>query len=177
MKPPILIETPRLRLRLPEVADAQAIFDQYGQDAEVTRYLIWQPHKSIEETIQFLKRVLAGWQEGKSFSWVITRKPDYQLMGMVALRIEEYKANLGYLLARPYWGQGYMTEAVQALVDLVLAQPEIYRVWAVCDIENHASARVLEKVGMSCEGVLRRWISHPNISAEPRDCRCYSLTK
>lgn len=177
MKPPILIETPRLRLRLPEIADAQAIFDQYAQDAEVSRYLIWQPHKSIEETIQFLKRVLAGWQEEKSFSWVITRKPDYQLIGMVALRIEEHKANLGYLLARAYWGQGYMTEAVQALVDLALAQPEIYRVWAVCDIENRASARVLEKVGMSCEGVLRRWIMHPNISTEPRDSFCYSLTK
>ncbi len=177
MKPPILIDTPRLRLRLPEIADAQAIFDQYAQDAEVARYLIWQPHKSMQETIQFLKRVLASWQEGRCFSWVITRKSDYQLIGMIALRIEEHKANLGYLLARAYWGQGYMTEATQALVKLALAQPEIYRVWAVCDTENRASARVLEKAGMSCEGVLRRWLIHPNLSAEPRDCLCYSLTK
>ena len=86
MKPPILIETPRLRLRLPEIADAQAIFDQYAQDAEVTRYLTWQPHRSVEETIQFLKRVLSAWHAGEIFSWVVTRKPDYQLLGMIAFR-------------------------------------------------------------------------------------------
>lgn len=177
MKPPTLIETPRLRLRLPEIADAQAIFEQYAQDTEVTRYLIWQPHQSMEETIQFLKRELAAWQEGTSFSWVITRKPDNQLLGMIAFRIEGYKANLGYVLAKAYWGQGYATEAAQSLVNLAMAEPEIYRVWAVCDAENYASARVLEKVGMSFEGVLRRWIMHPNLSAEPRDCRCYAVAK
>ncbi len=177
MKPPILIDTPRLRLRLPEIADAQAIFEQYAQDTEVTRYLTWQPHRSIEETLQFLKRLLSSWRAGEIFSWVVTRKPDSQVLGMIALRIEGHKANLGYVLAKAYWGQGYMTEATQALVNLALAEPEIYRVWAVCDTENRASARVLEKVGMSYEGVLRRWISHPNLSAEPRDCRCYSLTK
>jgi RimJ/RimL family protein N-acetyltransferase len=177
MKPPVLIDTPRLRLRLPEIADAQAIFERYAQDADVTRYLIWQPHRSIEETMQFLKSAISLWREARDFSWVITRKPDYQLIGMIALRIEEHKANLGYVLAKAYWGQGYMTEAAQALINLALAEPEIYRIWAVCDIGNPASARVLEKVGMSCEGVLRRWIMHPNVSAEPRDCLCYSLTK
>src|SRR5437867_3927017 len=98
MKPPILIDTPRLRLRLPEIADAQAIFEQYAQDAEVTRYLTWQPHRAMEETTQFLKRLLASWREGEIFSWVVTRKPDYQLLGMIALRIEGHKANLGYVL-------------------------------------------------------------------------------
>ncbi len=70
-----------------------------------------------------------------------------------------------------------MTEAVKAIVDWVLKQESIHRVWAFCDVENLASARVLEKVGMQREGVLRRWMIHPNVSDEPRDCYCYAITR
>ena len=71
----------------------------------------------------------------------------------------------------------YMTEAAQALVEWALSQPEIYRVWAVCDVENTNSAKVRERVGMRREGILRRWIIHPNIDAVPRDCYCYAMAK
>ena len=53
----------------------------------------------------------------------------------------------------------------------------MYRVYAYCDVENLASARVMEKAGMSFEGVLRRWGVHPNRSSEPRDCRCYAAVR
>jgi ribosomal-protein-alanine N-acetyltransferase len=98
-------------------------------------------------------------------------------IGMIDLRPQGERAEIGYVLARPYWGQGYMTEAAHAVVEWVLRQPGIYRVWAVCDVENTASARVLEKVGMQREGVLRRWIIHPNVDAVPRDCYCYAMIK
>jgi [ribosomal protein S5]-alanine N-acetyltransferase len=55
-----------------------------------------------------------------------------------------------------------------------LAQPSIYRVWAICHYENRPSARVLEKIGMHCEGLMRREMLHPNLSAEPRDCWLYA---
>jgi RimJ/RimL family protein N-acetyltransferase len=61
--------------------------------------------------------------------------------------------------------------------DWVLAQPEIHRVWAVCDVDNLASARVMEKSGMEREGRLRRWAVHPNLSGGPRDFWCYSRVK
>jgi RimJ/RimL family protein N-acetyltransferase len=70
-----------------------------------------------------------------------------------------------------------MSEALQSVLQWALAQPEIFRVWATCDIDNLASARVLERVGMEREGVLRRWLVHPNISEVPRDCLCYSVVK
>ena len=70
-----------------------------------------------------------------------------------------------------------MKEAVTGLVQWALAQPEIFRVWAVCDAENVASARLLESVGMQREGTLRRWILHPNVSDSPRDCLCYAVVK
>jgi RimJ/RimL family protein N-acetyltransferase len=70
-----------------------------------------------------------------------------------------------------------MTEAATSIVDWAIAQPQIFRVWAFCDVENAASARVLEKLGMKYEGILRRWLAHTNISADPRDCLCYAKVK
>ena len=67
-----------------------------------------------------------------------------------------------------------MAEAAKTVVDWASNLEFIYRIWAVCDLENKASARVLEKVGMQREGILRRYIVHPNVSAEPRDCSVYS---
>jgi RimJ/RimL family protein N-acetyltransferase len=108
---------------------------------------------------------------------VLLRKQDEQLIGMAQIQIDRFKANIGYVLARSEWGKGYMPEAAKALLDWAMNRREIYRVWAVCDVENTASARVLEKIGMKREGTLSRWIIHPNVSDEPRDCYCYALVK
>ena len=94
---------------------------------------------------------------------------------MVACRrVCEHAADIGYVLSRNHWIRGYITEAAKAIVDWASSLEFIYRVWAVCDVENKASARVLEKVGMQREGILRRYIVHPNVSPEPRDCFVYS---
>ncbi len=84
---------------------------------------------------------------------------------------------MGYVLARAYWNRGYMTEAVREVTEWALTQPSILRVWAVCDVENAASVRVLKKAGFQQEGILRRWLIHPDISDEPRDCYCYAVVK
>jgi [ribosomal protein S5]-alanine N-acetyltransferase len=70
-----------------------------------------------------------------------------------------------------------MTEIVRVLIDWALSQPSIYRVSAVCDSENLASARVMEKAGMQREGLVHRGVLHPNISDEPRDCWLYAKFK
>ena len=96
---------------------------------------------------------------------------------MIELRINNFKADIGYVVARPFWGRGIATEAGRSVVEWALLQEGIYRVWALCDTENVASARVLEKVGMGREGLLRRNILHPNVSNEPRDSYCYAIVK
>jgi len=177
MKPPETFVTQRLRLRLPALSDAAAIFHTYATDPEVTRYLIWEPHKEIEETNAFLKRAVDGWSTGNEFSWVITSKESGELIGMAGLRVRDFKADLGYVLGRRFWGNGFATEAVTPIAGWALAQPRIYRVWAMCDVENAASARVLEKVGMKREGIMRRSQMHPGASNEPSDSYCYALVK
>lgn len=83
----------------------------------------------------------------------------------------------GYCLARDAWGRGYATEAAKAFVETVFANPAIYRIQAFCDIENTASARVLEKIGLSHEGTLRRYMVLPNMGEAPRDMHCYAKIK
>jgi RimJ/RimL family protein N-acetyltransferase len=177
MIPPQVIETQRLRLRSARESDAEEIFAAYGQDAEATMYLAWRPSGRLEDTREHLRLTAKARQEGKALQWVILRQEDERLLGMIGGRIDGHKVELGYVLAKPYWNNGYMTEAVRAVIDWALGEPDIYRVWAVCDIENPASGRVMEKAGMKREGVLRRWSIHPARSAEPRDCYCFAVTK
>lgn len=171
------LETPRLRLRAPVLADARTIYETYGCDPEVVRYLTWRPHESLADAEAFMRAGLKRRAAGEDFFWALTLKGDDKLIGMVALHPAGHRVGLGYVLAREYWGRGLMTEAVRTVADLTLAQPGVFRVWAVCDTENAASARVLEKAGLTREGVLRRWTLHPNVSADPRDCFCYAKVR
>jgi [ribosomal protein S5]-alanine N-acetyltransferase len=177
LKPPELLETPRLLLRLPAMEDAEGIFQKYARDPEVTRYLIWLPHETSQVTRDFIRRCMRCWQDGAAFPWVVARREDQELVGMLELRIDRFRADLGYVIARPYWGNGFATEITKSVVAWALAQENIYRIWATCDTENLASARVLEKAGLQKEGIMRRYIIHPNISNEPRDSYCYSKVK
>jgi [ribosomal protein S5]-alanine N-acetyltransferase len=175
--PPARFDTERLRLRPPILEDAPGIFALYAQDAEVSKYLTWRPHASVETTRAFLQRCADVRERGTAFPWLITLRATGEPVGMIEVRLEGHQAVLGYVIGQPYWGRGFATEAARVVVDWALGQPAIYRVWAVCDIENPASARVLEKAGLQREGVLRRWILHPGASADPRDCFCYSRVR
>ncbi|MEW6242247.1 MAG: GNAT family N-acetyltransferase [Chloroflexota bacterium] len=177
MNPPGQIEIERLILRKPRRDDAPVIFAAWTQDPEVTRYLTWRPHKSVDESYAILDLIAKLWRDGEAFTYVITLKGDDRPIGMLAIHPDGFKPSLGYVLARPHWGKGYMTEAVRAVTDWLLRQPDIYRVFATCDVDNPASAKVMEKAGMKYEGLLRRYMVHPNISAEPRDCLMYAITK
>lgn len=170
-------ETPRLWAHAASRADAPAMFEHYARDAEVARYMTWRPHRDLSETRAFLERAEAGWSDGSAFLWGLWLKSDGALAGVIEARVSTSSVNLGYALARRLWRQGLMSEALAAVLRWSLAQPEIYRVWATCDAENAASAGVLERAGMQREGVLRRWIVHPNLSDAPRDCFCYARVK
>lgn len=160
--------TDRLILRRPSLSDAAAILE-YASDPEVTRYMTWQTHTDIQDTVEFLESSTQRWKSGEEFGWVITIKAEDQVIGAVGCRIKGYMADFGYVLNRNFWGRGYATEAANAVVSWVMSLPEIYRVWATCDTKNFASARVLEKVGLSCEGKLRYSMIRPNLSPIPRD--------
>ena len=175
MKMPKRMETKRLVLRVPRRSDAAAIFTDWAQDTEVTRYLTWRPHQQIQETEAFIQNCLSAWESETRFPYMITLKESGEVIGMIDPRIDGTKVGIGYGAARAYWGKGYVTEATRAVIDWAFQQPSIFRVYATTDVENIASRRVLEKVGMQCEGILRKYILHPNMSDEPRDSYMYAI--
>ena len=105
-------------------------------------------------------------------------REDNVIRGAFALRQRaSHRLDCGYVLARRWWPQGWMTEVLTEVTLWALRQPSVFRIGAVCDIENIGSARVLEKSGFVREGLLRRWLLHPNISDEPRDCYSYARVR
>jgi len=174
---PSKIETARLVLRPPHVDDAEALFYAYGSDPEVTRFLRWTPKTDPDEFREFLTRAVANSEQGDEAHWVLETRDGGSPIGMITAWYSEHGAELGFVLARAAWGQGYMTEAAAAVLRALLDDPRLFRVWAYCDCENAASARVLEKLGLEREGRLRRWTVHPNISDEPRDSFIYSKVR
>ncbi|HEY3911370.1 MAG TPA: GNAT family N-acetyltransferase [Stellaceae bacterium] len=171
---PDRFDTARLILRPIARGDAPAIFAGYAQDPEVVRYLTWRPHQSPTETDAYIARCLAT-PADQSRTYVLIGRTDGDLIGAFDLRrLAPHRLEYGYVLARPYWGRGLMTEALCEIVRWAMQQKDIWRIGAVCDVDNPASARVMEKTGLEREGVLRRWLVHPNLGPQPRDCFSYA---
>jgi ribosomal-protein-alanine N-acetyltransferase len=173
---PETIETARLVLRRHTAADATAVFEHYGRDAEVARYMSWRQHVSVADADAFIARCLTVRDDASAFPWAIVRRDDGRLIGGFELRVEAPRAEFGYCLARTEWGKGYTPEAARAVVELALAHASIFRVWAFCDVEKVRSARVLEKAGLTREGCLRSWFTPPAFGV-PHDVWCYARIK
>lgn len=172
---PNSIVTTRLSLREPRISDASHLFRTYTTDREVTRYLVWRPHEALTETEAFIATCLEAWRDRTRFPYIVTLTGNEQEpIGIVEARPRGHMVDMGYVLARQFWGQGIMPEALAELTERCLAQPECYRVQATCDVENLASSRLLEKCDFSREGRLERYALHPNISPEPRACFMYA---
>jgi len=174
---PEFFQTTRLNLRPIAPSDAGSIFTAYAQDAEVTRFLIWPPHQTPADAQVFVDHCLTQ-SPYHTRTYALRRRTDDTLLGALELRRPlQHRLEFGYVLARPFWSQGLMTEALSAVVTWAFDQPAIFRISAVCDIENTGSARVMEKSGLVREATLRRWLVHPNIASEPRDCFLYARTR
>lgn len=139
--------------------------------------MIWQPHEQQSTVREFLEVCVQAWQDGERQPYVITQRDADAPIGMIDARIRLPIVDIGYVLGRTFWGQGLMPEAIEAVTRAALAHQKIFRVQATCDVENRASRRALEKSGFQLEGTLERYMIHPNISADPRDCLIFALCR
>ena len=171
-----LLETERLLLRPPTPEDARAIFERYSSDPEVTRYMGWPRHNSLEDTNAFVAFSKSEWARWPAGPLLVFAKDTGKLLGGSGLVMETAEcAATGYVFARDAWGQGYATESLAAMVKLA-ARLKVSRLYAVCHIEHRASWRVMEKCGLKREGVLPRHLVFPNLSPEPLDVFSYART-
>jgi [ribosomal protein S5]-alanine N-acetyltransferase len=173
MSVPVL-ETARLHLRPLEMADAPAML-AYGSDPEIARMGMWPPLANLAESEADIQSVLEGYQAGEQWTWAIEERGGATMIGrcdLLKYRRLHRNAEVGYTLARQVWGKGYATEALHALVQFAFSDLQLHRLEALVLDFNHASIRVLEKVGMQREGV-----KHEAYFADDHfvDLFCYGL--
>ncbi len=170
-RPPVTFATARLSARPPRPEDAEAVYASYAGDPAVTRYLSWPAYTRVPPLTVFLQECAAHWEKGDGpFTWLLFYKGTSTPIGSIGVTLERGKAMFGYVIAKKFWQRGLATEALTHLVTWSLAQPDIFRAWAFCDVENPASVRVMEKSGLVREAVLSRWHVAPTLGPEPRDC-------
>lgn len=172
---PQAFETERLRLRRISPADRDAVH-AYATDPDVARFMTFPGDQSLDDITRFIERVQVPMDAGNEINWVIERKNTPGVIGGLRLSESPHGLEMGYILHRDHWGNGYVPEAARAAITWAFGNG-FWRVWATCDVDNLKSAIVLQKVGMTYEGVLRRWTKHPNISDRPRDCKVYSIVR
>lgn len=175
LEPPIL-ETPRLTLRRLRLADAEDMF-AYASDPQVSQYVTWDSHRSVENSRAFLHSVVTRYQNDEIAVWGIVAKATGRLIGTIGYHdwaFQHQRAEIGYALGRAYWGQGLMTEAARVVIDWGFRAHELYRIQAMCLPANIGSARVMEKAGMQFEGVLRGYVIHKGV---PGDMQLYAILR
>ena len=153
-----LIESERLLLRQHTLEDAPDYFACYA-DPEVFSYSPLSEETSLASATHTLNRLLTWHQERFLLCWAIVLKENQRFMGRIQMEDwndEDHRTAVGYRLGKPYWGNGYATEALRAVIAYLFEQTTVNRIDAVTWRENSASARVLEKAGMRFEGLARQ---------------------
>lgn len=155
------LETERLILRPVEESDAPALLP-FVSDGDVAYNLTRVPHPyPAEQLVPFIRTCMAAMERRRQFDMVVTLKDTGRPIGMCSLDDVDWqhmRAEMGYYLGAPYWGQGYMTEAAKRLLEFGFWELGLERVYAYCFVRNTASAHVLEKIGMAREGLCRHAI-------------------
>ena len=153
------IETHRLILRPFRIEDAEDMFSNWASDPEVTKFLTWPAHSSIDVTRRVLNDWISCYADGGFFQWAIELKVTGRVIGNISVvKLDETvdSAEIGYCLGRAFWGQGIMPEALRAVMAFLFDEAEINRIAAYHDANNPKSGRVMQKAGMKYEGTHRQ---------------------
>ena len=155
----ITLQTERLTLRPFTMDDAADMYANWVTDPEVTRYLRWPPHDSIDVTNAILDEWIAEYTKPDYYHWCIELRAEHMAIGsigLISVGNETRSGEVGYALSRKYWNQGLATEALTAMIQYLINEVHFERIEAKHIAENKASGRVMEKAGMQYEGTLRK---------------------
>ncbi|MFJ7753752.1 GNAT family N-acetyltransferase [Peribacillus muralis] len=170
------IETKRLIMRKINMEDAEDMF-AYTSNPEVSRFVTWEAHRSMSDTKDFIQLVLQNYEDKKIAPWGIEHKESGKLIGtidFVSWLVNHHLAEMGYVLAPEYWGRGLMTEAVRKFVAFGFENMNLVRIQARCFVENLGSERVMQKAGMSFEGIVRKGML---VKGEHVNLKLYAIIK
>lgn len=151
------LRTPRLRLRKMSMRDAQDIY-RYSRDPEVARHVLWDAHRSIGDSRAYLRYMLRRYRGHEPASWGIELLETGHIIGTIGfmwVQEDNAAAEVGYSLSHEYWGRGFMTEALRAVIQYGFDHMSLNRIEAQHETTNPASGAVMRKCHMQHEGTLR----------------------
>ena len=156
---PRIIKIDHLNLRPHRLTDVDAVLS-FASDPEWARYLpVPQPYTRSDAEKFIASQILLN--EDRHQAWAITQND--KLIGGINIRLDFHHqvGEIGYSIARPYWGRGFITQVARAIIDAAFeTYSDLNRIRAIADARNVASQRVMDKLGMTREGLLRqnRWV-------------------
>lgn len=154
-----LLETSRLLLRRFTLDDAEAMYENWASDPEVTKYLMWPAHKSSLISLDVLKEWVSSYEQQNTYQWAIIIKNESPepigTIGVVHQNDAIAMAHIGYCIGRKWWHQGITSEALKAVMDFLFDTVGINRIESRHDPRNPNSGRVMKKCGMRYEGIMR----------------------
>ena len=170
------IDANRISLRWISNQDVDALYDIFS-DPEVMRYWSTPPLPDRAAAVDLMNEIQEGFRQQTLLKWGIARRTDDALIGTTTLYNLDFsnrRAEMGYALGREHWGQGYMAEALQALLAYCFEVLDLRRIEADVDPRNSASIQTLERLGFQREGFLReRW----EVDGEIQDALFYGLLR
>ena len=169
--------TERLHLRKLRREDIPVYYERLGSSEAVTKYMLFPPHQDISESVESVEKALRRYEEGKCYRYCIALKDTDELIGIIEpLRFDEERdsCSFAYMLAQKFWGQGYGTEAVEAVFGFLFEKMGIERIEADHMAENPASGAVMRKVGMVKTGLEKAKYEKDGVL---HDAVCYAITK
>ncbi len=157
----VTIKTDRLLLRQFEVSDALSMYNNWAKDERVTKYLTWEPYKSVAEAEKMLEYWCEAYENESTYNWAIVYegKPIGNI-SVVRLSERDERVELGYCIGFDYWNLGIMTEAVHAVIDYLFKEVCVHRITISHVAENPGSGRVALKCGLKCEGGKRGYFKY-----------------
>ena len=170
------LTTPRLILRGFQSSDIPAIVHLL-QDPAIAQTTLHIPYPYSEEDARTWLRIQQDQlAQGRGYTFAIMQRELDQLIGAIDIRLTmpHRRAEIGYWIGTPYWGQGYATEAARAILRFGFEEIGLNRISATHIVENPASGRVMEKIGMRYEGTLRQYTFH---HGRFQDHRVYAILR
>lgn len=171
-----VFETQRVYLRKLSLDDADDYFS-FVSNPLVAVHTIWDYHKTILDSINFLKTIQNKYEAQQAFHWGVVVKSTNKLIGrtgFISFDNEHRKSEIGFALSYEYWGQGIITEASRPIIQYGFEELELNRIEGRCNSDNIGSERVMQKLGMTFEGVLREQL---NIKGKFKDQKIYSILR
>ena len=175
----ITLETERLILRRGSINDSKQVYENYGKDPLVSKYVVWNQHKDIEDAVNLMNKWEQSYDELTSYKWLVVEKQTNEIIGSIsAVKVDDINKTvaLGYCYGSKWWNKGYATESLKRVIKFFFEEVNTETIYANHLTLNAASGKVMKKAGMIYEGTLRNRMIDKNTN-KPMGLETYSIIK